>query len=87
MLQLVGLSIIEEVSVESGQSLRVRFADGATGSVSLAPFIARGGVFQVLEDRSLFEQVKVGEGGRYIEWPGEIDLCADALWKEIHRKE
>jgi hypothetical protein len=26
----------------------------------------------------------VGEGGRYIEWPGELDFCADALWLQEH---
>jgi hypothetical protein len=24
--------------------------------------------------------VRVGEGGRSLEWPGELDFCADALW-------
>jgi hypothetical protein len=28
--------------------------------------------------------VHVGERGRSIEWPGEIDFCADALWFEAH---
>lgn len=78
--------VIESVSVEPGPSIMVRFADGAAGSVSLAPLIARGGVFRALEDRSLLEQVEVAEHGRYIEWPGEIDLCADALWMRIHGK-
>ena len=84
MSQVVTLQVIDSVNVEAGSNLRVRFADGTTGSISLAPLITRGGVFRALDDRSVFERVKVGEGGRYIEWPGEIDLCADALWKKIH---
>ncbi|GGA31829.1 DUF2442 domain-containing protein [Okeania sp. KiyG1] len=34
--------------------------------------------------QTFFSQVKLGEGGRYIEWDGEIDFCADALWFEAH---
>jgi len=26
----------------------------------------------------------VGERGRSLEWPGDIDFCADALWFETH---
>jgi hypothetical protein len=28
--------------------------------------------------------LKIGEGGRWLEWPGEIDICADALWYQAH---
>ena len=28
--------------------------------------------------------VRVGERGRSLGWPNEIDFCADALWFEIH---
>jgi hypothetical protein len=37
-----------------------------------------------LGDRDFFSQVKLDEGGRYIEWPGGLDFCADALWFEAH---
>jgi len=29
-------------------------------------------------------EAKIGERGRSLEWPGEIDFCADALWFEAH---
>jgi hypothetical protein len=29
----------------------------------------------------------VGERGRSLEWPDEIDLCADALWFAAHPEE
>lgn len=27
----------------------------------------------------IIAQVAVGENGRYVEWPGGLDFCADAL--------
>lgn len=42
------------------------------------------GVFATLADPATFMQVRIGERGRSLEWPGEIDFCADALWYEAH---
>lgn len=42
------------------------------------------GVFAAFADPAFFVRVSVGERGRSLEWPGEIDLCADALWFETH---
>ena len=44
--------------------------------------IAKGGVFTALADPAVFRAVTLGEGGRYIEWPHEIDFCADALYMQ-----
>src|SRR5215213_3244958 len=45
------------------------------------------GVFAAFSDPEFFAQVRVGEGGRSLEWPGELDFCADALWFEAHPEE
>jgi hypothetical protein len=45
------------------------------------------GVLAALADPTVFAQVQVGERGRSLEWPGEIDFCADALWFEAHPEE
>jgi hypothetical protein len=42
------------------------------------------GVFAAFTDPVFFAQAHVGERGRSLEWPGEIDFCADALWFEAH---
>jgi hypothetical protein len=42
------------------------------------------GVFASFADPRFFAQVRVGEGGRSLEWPGELDFCADALWFKAH---
>ncbi len=33
---------------------------------------------------AVFGTVSVGRRGRFLEWPGELDFCADALWFEAH---
>jgi len=50
--------------------------------IDLTSRVKKGGVFAALVDPGLFAQVKIGHNGRFLEWPGEIDLCADALWFE-----
>jgi hypothetical protein len=42
------------------------------------------GVFAAFSDPAFFAQARVGEGGRSLEWPGERDFCADALWFKAH---
>ena len=57
------------------------FEGGAKVDVDVAPFIWMGRVYAALADTTLFAQVRIGERGRWIEWPGELDFCADALWR------
>ncbi len=49
--------------------------------------VQRGGVFTPMSDPGFFEKVRADLDGRYIEWPGEIDFCADALWLQGHPEE
>jgi hypothetical protein len=65
------------------RTLWLEFADGQAGEVDLAPVIARGGVYSSLNVPAVFDQVRVGERGRYIEFPGNVDFCADALREKM----
>ncbi len=67
---------------ESG-SVTLTWANGATIENSFRHVIGKG-VFAPLADPAFFAQVRVGEGGRSLEWPGELDFCADALWFKTH---
>ncbi len=78
------LQTIVRVAPEAGQPIRLTYANGHTVTVGLAPLIRQEGVFTVLANPIVFERVRVGERGRYIEWPGGPDLCADALWLAAH---
>ena len=73
------LAIITRVLPAPPAALDLTFADGTAARVELAPQIAKGGVFSALSDPQVFSRVAIGEGGRFLEWPGGVDLCADAL--------
>lgn len=69
-----------------GHQLKLRFNDGVEGVVDLSAEAGRG-VFAAWRDASHFGAVKLAHGGRALEWPGEIDLCADALYLEVTGKQ
>ncbi len=59
----------------------VLFDDGTAGDLDLSDLAGRG-VFKTWDDRRLFESVRVSEAGA-VEWPGGLDLCADALYLRL----
>lgn len=64
---------------EPGFRLRIVFDDGQVRRVGFREIIERGGVFERLRDAEFFAQARIGDQGRSVVWPGEIDFCADAL--------
>jgi hypothetical protein len=77
---------VTEVHVLSDYRLFVGFVDGTTGEVDLSRLIMsdRAGVFAVLRDPNLFDQVYIALGA--VSWPGEIDLAPDAMYDEVKEK-
>ena len=63
--------------------LHVCFVDGTEGTFDLSHLVhaANAGVFAVLSDAALFNQVFVEHGA--VTWPGEIDLAPDAMYAHI----
>lgn len=70
---------ITAVSAHDNYKLRLVYSDGTHITIDFKPVIDQGGVFKALADSQFFSQVVVKGEGRYIEWPGDIDFCADAL--------
>jgi hypothetical protein len=68
----------------SGYRLELHFNNNESGVVDLSEFVGRG-VFAVWEQPGVFEQVKVTAEGA-VEWPGELDMCADALYLRMTGK-
>ncbi|HYR56987.1 MAG TPA: DUF2442 domain-containing protein [Chthoniobacteraceae bacterium] len=64
--------------------LRVRFDDGTSGVADLGHLAGRG-VFQSWNEPGVFEQVSITPVGA-LEWPGEIDLCPDAVYLQVTGK-
>jgi hypothetical protein len=73
------LAIITRVLPAPPAALDLTFADGTAARIEIGAQIAQGGVFSALRDPEVFSGVVIGEGGRFLEWPGGVDLCADAL--------
>lgn len=73
------LKTIRQASVRPNYKVRLRYSDGKTVVVDFSPLIKKGGVFKALSNPKVFARVSIGDRGRFIEWPGHIDFCADAL--------
>ncbi len=71
---------VVEVKVEAPLSLHVCFQDGTKGKVRFEPSYLTG-VFRVLQDQKVFEQVHIDGGA--VAWPGELDLAPDAMYSAI----
>ncbi len=67
-------------------TVRLSWANGET-TVASFRHLADRGIFAPLADAVFFAQVRIGERGRSLEWPGERDFCADALWFQAHPEE
>ena len=75
---------IVEVCPREGFKLYLRQDDGVAGEVDLSA-LAGQGVFAAWWEPGRFAQVRLSEAGA-VEWPGEIDLCPDALYLELTGK-
>jgi len=69
---------VTRVEVLENYRIDLSFADGTRGVVDLSD-LAGHGVFAVWNDYAEFRKARVGDTGDLI-WPGEIDLCPDALY-------
>jgi hypothetical protein len=76
------LNPITHAEAKPGYRLRVRFADGVEGEVSVLPLVGKG-VFVAWEDREFFSRVAVDPESGTVTWPGGIDLAPDALYEKI----
>jgi Protein of unknown function (DUF2442) len=60
----------------------LRFDNGLSGVVDLSHLQGKG-VFAAWDDPRVFKKVFVTAQGA-LEWPGEIDLCPDALYLRLN---
>ena len=74
---------VASVRALPGHSLWVVFADGTSGRVDVSKLIfgANSGVFEVLRNPGVFEQVGVVLGT--VTWPGELDLAPDTMYDAL----
>lgn len=67
-----------------GYKAFLRFEDGSEGVMDLSALAGRG-VFAAWLEHGSFAQVRIGESGG-LEWPGQLDLCPDALYLQMTGK-
>ena len=77
-------AVIREAKPLTGLLVEITWEEGEVSVLLLHEIVAKGGVFSPLSDPKIFNQLKIGEDGRWLEWPGEVDICADALWNQAH---
>lgn len=73
---------ITAIEVLPGFRLKLIYTGGRSIQVDFTGKIQEGTVTAPLADPGLFKQVKISYDGRAIEWPGEVNFCADSLWFE-----
>lgn len=78
--------IVSATADPSTFCVALTWANGATTTAHFRQIIGKG-IGVALADPIVFAQVRVGERGRSLDWPGDIDFCADALWFEAHPME
>ncbi len=73
-----------EISPRPGFKLFLRYDDGVDGMLDLSSLAGRG-VFAAWLEPGVFEEVRLTDAGAP-EWPGELDLCPDALYLQLSGK-
>jgi hypothetical protein len=73
------LPSIRKVKALPDFSVEIHWKKDGVSVVSFGDVIAKGGLFAQLGDPEFFAQVKVGDHGDCISWPGELDFGADSL--------
>ena len=73
------MNTIKSIKVLSEFQVELAYTDGEIVQADFKPVIAKGGIFSQLNDPGLFKQAKIEADGRYLQWPNEIDFCADGL--------
>ncbi len=60
----------------------VAFSDGTAGVIDLSDMVGTG-IFEALKDPSQFAKAYVDSVTHTVAWPGGIDLCPDALYRDV----
>ncbi len=79
------LHAIVEAEAAPDHTVKVVWSDGVCGVVNMMPYIARGGLFAVLDDPSYFvREMRILPDGIGLTWPNEVDFSADGLREDAH---
>lgn len=72
---------IKSVVVKDNLIIEAVFEDNERKQYDINKIINKWKIFKKLEDRNLFEKVKVDVGGHGISWNENIDLSSEEIWE------
>jgi len=75
------LQPIVDVSVAGDMVLQVVWKDGTRYRVDLSTLIRESQVLAPLRAKDMFDQVSVGLGGYSLDWPGDLELGSDQVFR------
>jgi hypothetical protein len=71
---------IAKASAHLDHTVTITWSDGVEAAVDLAPVVAKGKVFTVMQDPAYFvEHMRVADDQLGLEWPNRVDFSADGL--------
>jgi hypothetical protein len=74
---------ITEATARPDHTVTITWSDGISATVSLAPYLDKGGLFEALKDPDYFmREMRVMPGGIGLAWPNDVDFSADGLRPE-----
>lgn len=73
------------VEVAGALTLHITWSNGVEAEVDVDE-IAKADPFRSLGDPAVFDAVEIGDWGHSLVWPGEVEMGADALWRETLKR-
>ncbi len=71
---------IVSATANADQSVDLAWSNGKQARIDFKPIIGKGGVLAPLKDWQFFrDAMTIADGGRALEWSGELDFSADSL--------
>jgi hypothetical protein len=71
---------INAAVAHENHTVTVTWSDGVTADVDLSPVIAKGNVFEPMQDTRYFvERMRIATDPLGLEWPNQVDFSADGL--------
>ena len=74
--------LIKDATVVDNYRVAVTFENGERGVFDCRPYFGMG-YYKPLNDPAVFKCVRVSYG--WLNWPGDIDIGADDVWREAVR--
>lgn len=75
--------VVTSVSPDTGYVLQLRFDNGETGLLDMAPYLEFG-VFHNLKDKENFKKVRIAFDT--LEWPCGVDLDPEFVYQKTEKR-